>query len=131
MQVSQPVSQTHLSLSTTASLVSANQVATTVAVAKHAGQMTQQTLTTAQLLAQAGLTVQTGAAGTSQSPVATLVKTVAVPGGVTQGISLPVTGVIPQVPSQFTNKFLLCRFHLIIMKEHFLTHVNKQKHCFS
>lgn len=98
LQASQSASQAQLSLSTTAtSVVSANQAATTIAVAKHGGQMTQQSLTTAQLLAQAGLTVQTGASGTSQTPVATLVKTVAVPGGVTQGISLPVTGMIPQV----------------------------------
>lgn len=76
-------------LASVATAVSTNP-ATTVAVAKHGGQITQQTIATAQLLAQAGLAVQTGAAGTSQ---ATLVKTVAVPSGVT----LPVTGVIPQV----------------------------------
>ncbi|KAK3916242.1 Helicase domino [Frankliniella fusca] len=64
-----------------------NQVATTVAVAKPGGQITQQTIATAQLLAQAGLAVQTGSAGTSQ---ATLVKT------------LPVTGVIPQLKAQLT-----------------------------
>lgn len=85
----QVVSQAQLTSVGTA--VSTNQ-ATTVAVAKHGGQITQQTIS-AQLLAQAGLAVQTGAAGTSQG---TLVKTVAVPSGVT----LPVTGVIPQLKAQ-------------------------------
>lgn len=82
------MSQAQLVQATTATAVSANAAATTVAVAKHSGQIAG--IATAQLLAQAGLAVQTGAGATSQTPV---VKTVSVPGGVT----LPVTGVIPQV----------------------------------
>jgi len=67
------------------------QTATQPTTSTIAAKQTQ--LTTAQLLAQAGLTVQTGAAGSTQTPVA-LVKTVASAGGV----ALPVSGMtIPQL----------------------------------